>query len=830
MSRSWFPDRNEKKKKEEGAEDWGIGTNPPSLCLDVERPWVELKGEVWKRIRGEYKGEAGAGGKEGAEDEEGPGDAKVEGETRDDGVAGAERAVAGGEEGGDNERVGEGGLGGRDESRGAGAQSQTGPPRTSPVPSRTTTSGGTEPPRASTTAVNGPPPAAQASGTGRSGCFSSFEDSQGRLPAGWERRETNLGRTYYVDHNTRTTTWTRPSYRVEVPGLVSMFMRDYDDHRVSAEADKVEDFCPTVTLQALITEPKEGEPRLQGVALLDQKGPDGSFIRKGRKKGSLTAAELYWALRSPRFRGSKSRSIAGTKDWKMVLENAWQGLCRLGRFGTTPVNSTTGLDLAGDDGREEIPDAWQRRVFITDLDPWTIAAIMGTAPRYQTSTLRSTIYQHLLLKPWISVDAHSDGLNKVIYTFHLPYKAWRDSDLPNQDPRSFKDGRQLPKCKDVSYLNGKGGPSASYLYEAQMSFVIIATSPRTWVSYCFDDTYYDPIQNGQRLVDYYYTDSIDEYAQIDPSTRGKPEPDPVVDSGEYFCTVLRHSLEHVRDEWKRVIDRVHDGIREHERSERSFQRHPKNGCLLSQDSDSPKTIDGIRRARKLSSALCMDLSRTVEAMETFLADDKTKFKTDFCGHLRHRTKVMVEELLSQKKELECDANLCDNIICDRQIQLTIESTEAGRKNQSMSKFVYSVGIAVGFFSMKDAVIPFKEPNFGSFVVMMLVVLFCVLLGYDLWWYWQWALSFASKIVEMLEHVQGRCAESNRSFRIALASVRQHWKSILSSDGRAVKMIEHLRATSAEFMRVLRRVAARLRRHRQPDVEHQSTEALAQGSP
>ncbi|CAL5873477.1 uncharacterized protein PFLUO_LOCUS7756 [Penicillium psychrofluorescens] len=40
---------------------------------------------------------------------------------------------------------------------------------------------------------------------------SSFEDSQGRLPAGWERREDNLGRTYYVDHNTRTTTWQRPS-------------------------------------------------------------------------------------------------------------------------------------------------------------------------------------------------------------------------------------------------------------------------------------------------------------------------------------------------------------------------------------------------------------------------------------------------------------------------------------------------------------------------------------------------------------------------------------------------------------------------------------------
>ncbi|KAL8639978.1 MAG: hypothetical protein Q9228_003049 [Teloschistes exilis] len=40
---------------------------------------------------------------------------------------------------------------------------------------------------------------------------SSFADSQGRLPGGWERRDDQLGRTYYVDHNTRTTTWSRPS-------------------------------------------------------------------------------------------------------------------------------------------------------------------------------------------------------------------------------------------------------------------------------------------------------------------------------------------------------------------------------------------------------------------------------------------------------------------------------------------------------------------------------------------------------------------------------------------------------------------------------------------
>src|SRR2546423_15615520 len=32
----------------------------------------------------------------------------------------------------------------------------------------------------------------------------------GELPAGWEQRHTPEGRAYFVDHNTRTTTWVDP--------------------------------------------------------------------------------------------------------------------------------------------------------------------------------------------------------------------------------------------------------------------------------------------------------------------------------------------------------------------------------------------------------------------------------------------------------------------------------------------------------------------------------------------------------------------------------------------------------------------------------------------
>ena len=37
-------------------------------------------------------------------------------------------------------------------------------------------------------------------------------DEYGPLPAGWERRSDHLRRNYYVNRNTRTTTWHRPSF------------------------------------------------------------------------------------------------------------------------------------------------------------------------------------------------------------------------------------------------------------------------------------------------------------------------------------------------------------------------------------------------------------------------------------------------------------------------------------------------------------------------------------------------------------------------------------------------------------------------------------------
>ncbi|OXV05602.1 hypothetical protein Egran_06630 [Elaphomyces granulatus] len=93
----------------------------------------------------------------------------------------------------------------------AGSNSTLAPSR---VPSSTMPANN---PTTTVTTSSGPVLQVNGHAAGPTSRISSFEDGLGRLPTGWERREDNLGRTYYVDHNTRTTTWVRPSANYNEP-------------------------------------------------------------------------------------------------------------------------------------------------------------------------------------------------------------------------------------------------------------------------------------------------------------------------------------------------------------------------------------------------------------------------------------------------------------------------------------------------------------------------------------------------------------------------------------------------------------------------------------
>jgi E3 ubiquitin-protein ligase NEDD4 len=55
----------------------------------------------------------------------------------------------------------------------------------------------------------------------------SANPSLGALPSGWEMRLTSTGRIYFVDHNTRTTTWDDPRLPGHVDDNAPQYKRDY---------------------------------------------------------------------------------------------------------------------------------------------------------------------------------------------------------------------------------------------------------------------------------------------------------------------------------------------------------------------------------------------------------------------------------------------------------------------------------------------------------------------------------------------------------------------------------------------------------------------------
>ncbi|XP_005875339.1 PREDICTED: E3 ubiquitin-protein ligase NEDD4-like isoform X5 [Myotis brandtii] len=89
------------------------------------------------------------------------------------------------------------------------------------------------------------------------------------LPSGWEERKDAKGRTYYVNHNNRTTTWTRPIMQLAEDGA-SGSATNSNNHLIEPQIRRPRSLSsPTVTLSA----PLEEDPRLKFPVHLRSKAP-----------------------------------------------------------------------------------------------------------------------------------------------------------------------------------------------------------------------------------------------------------------------------------------------------------------------------------------------------------------------------------------------------------------------------------------------------------------------------------------------------------------------------------------------------------------------------
>ncbi|KIX03974.1 uncharacterized protein Z518_07527 [Rhinocladiella mackenziei CBS 650.93] len=459
------------------------------------------------------------------------------------------------------------------------------------------------------------------------------------------------------------------------------------------QATKVEDFCQGVP-NASLTTLRSGSrgPALPAVAWLHERGCRGARS----DKGPLTANGLYKCLREPRFRllgPNRSSSPSTCPTWEL------RGL---------DSERTSSSEI-----HQEEPDAERRWIFITDLDPWSILALIGTASKNQIPHLQAAIYKHLVFEPSFGFDIPPDGHFMFRLAFYLPYYALRVSKEPRNDPRMYGNGNPLRGHTDISFLESKHSELPTFLYEAQISCVVAGSDEWTWIAYCFVDTYFDAEHDRETVSSYYKTGSVDQGITQDPLTRGLTLADGNFQNPrEYFLTVMRYRLEQIQNEWTQVVDKLNTGIREQEQILLSGSRRP---CLS-------KSRDFVTKVQLLSKKLLFDLSNTVDSCEEFCRQPALDFQSASESTdrrpLLNPIRSILNELRLRKKTLESMADKADNITKALEVHLNTETIQVGHLSVTTMLFISPIALAAGIFSMNDRVIPIPL-NFRSFLCILL---------------------------------------------------------------------------------------------------------------
>lgn len=278
--------------------------------------------------------------------------------------------------------------------------------------------------------------------------------------------------------------------------------------------DKVEAFCFGANLALLQTE--KGEGNKIAVAWLDERSFEAGKSRLRTRSGPLTASRLYKELKKPVSQsldfplpshGEVRWSCRLTKaDWwclqryrlggpnlPIVLHN--DGSSGGGSCGSNAIRDTSRLDPDQNEGRCEEPDAERRlmwvyitvlrdsrilwrvrpghsqlRRFITDLDRWSIYALIGTASNYQAFALRDALYKHLAFENFIG----------VIFPVSLSTLRLSDSHYLMLIGSSYSGGWLCFSCHSI-YLTMHGGlrrTHAKIIVEMQM----LTLSGNLWTS------------------------------------------------------------------------------------------------------------------------------------------------------------------------------------------------------------------------------------------------------------------------------------------------------------------------------------------------------------
>ncbi|KAI8716026.1 hypothetical protein NCS52_01112100 [Fusarium sp. LHS14.1] len=516
--------------------------------------------------------------------------------------------------------------------------------------------------------------------------------------------------------------------------LIRFFMTESGAaNRLMPEVELAAGFCPDNTLNEL----ESGSSRVPqaNIALLDDRTNDGMNSISRGYLGPLNAHKLYLELKKERFHFEKDNS-GGNND------------------SVTSQNQPQAHQLNAD----------RRLLFITDLNRWSMMALISTASVLQARALRDSLYRYLAFRGFVGSVYLSSGISTFQLAFDLPSYAFRVT--PGHSPprdlrkrRSTENGA-LRKITDLSFLVRKPKSPAppttkAFLCEVQTTVLISGSDPWRWVAYCFVDTYFEG-EDKRESVDAYDEVEIDDEShmciQPDPFTTAESDANqPVLNPREYFLVVLESRLRHVRDEWHTLISNMGDSIHEY-----------INTCPITMtDPPSPPPDDPLAvrqsrgwavRTKKLLRPLIQKLTATINQLDSLKSDETFATLAGPAPRLISEIGNHTKRLRGSLEDLENLRKACDDYNDDTATQLSFyfnhEGTRDAKTQAQMASFSQNmtflivgllspIAVAAGVLSMHQQAIPAPlGPNTRSFFGLIIILMVAVWSTIGITHYWK----------------------------------------------------------------------------------------------
>ncbi|KAL8723308.1 MAG: hypothetical protein Q9225_000360 [Loekoesia sp. 1 TL-2023] len=180
--------------------------------------------------------------------------------------------------------------------------------------------------------------------------------------------------------------------------------------------------------------------------------------------------------------------------------------------------------------------AERRVIYVSNMSSACALALVSTTPRYQAPVLRDFMQRYIFHRVFLGVSMLPNHLGFTL-EFHLPYYALRQHDVKIQDQR------RLRRCgRFVSSRLPLNSPE--YLYEAQISVVIVGLDEWVWTAYCCTETYF----GSEETIEFYHERGLDA-----PLGGARPTHYPIWNPREYFLLVFTSRMNQITKEWSNLV-------------------------------------------------------------------------------------------------------------------------------------------------------------------------------------------------------------------------------------------------------------------------------------